>query len=83
MYLVSPASPIEFLRWLKNPVVDNQLGKLIQLSDPIVDKDLVVRPAKLVHKSFLKWLNDPVVNKDLGRRIVNDLQRMGRVRRYF
>ena len=43
----------------------------------------VVKPPKQVPKSFLRWLNEPVVDKDLGKKIVDDLQKMGRVKRYF
>ena len=54
-----------------------------EFGNVMMDRFGVVKPPRQVPKSFLRWLNEPVVDKDLGRRIVDDLQRMGRIKRYF
>ena len=60
-----------------------RMNNLREFSQVMVREFGRVKPARTVPRSFLKWLEDPVVDKQLGKRIVDDLEKMGRIKRYF
>ena len=41
-----------------------------------------ISPARAVPRELLRWIDNLVVDKHLGRHIVDELERMGRIKRF-